>query len=120
MPPKLMADHQMLAKLHEHLGEHHSGALKQESAELKAERIIAAELKRLGWSNSDLSLRLKGDPAKMAIALRLRQRDHPHPETNRQTPLPRHRQKRPHALPQPHQTYPHRCKPKDPKDITIV
>ena len=63
---------QMLAKIEEQLGEHHSGALKQESAEMKAERIIAEELKRHGWSNSDLFLRLKGDRAKMAIALRLR------------------------------------------------
>lgn len=54
------------------MGEHHSGALKQENAALKAERIIAEEFKRLGWSNADLLLRLKGDPAKMAIALRLR------------------------------------------------
>ena len=63
---------QMLAKIEGQLGEHHSGALKKESAEMKAERIIAEELKRLGWSNTDLLLRLKGDPAKMAIALRLR------------------------------------------------
>ena len=63
---------QMLAKIEDQLGEHHSGALKQESAQIKAERIIAEELKRLGWSNADLFLRLKGDPAKMAIALRLR------------------------------------------------
>ena len=39
---------------------------------MKAERIIAGELSRLGWSNAELSLRLKGDPAKMALALRLR------------------------------------------------
>src|SRR5262245_42632221 len=57
---------QMPAKTEEQLGEHHSGALKQESAALKAERIIAEELKRVGWSHSDLLVRLKGDPAKMS------------------------------------------------------
>jgi REP element-mobilizing transposase RayT len=50
----------------------HSGQLRQETAETKAERIIAEELQRLGWTNADLAQRLKGDPAKMAIASRLR------------------------------------------------
>ena len=54
------------------LGEHHSGELKRESAEAKAERIIREELKRLGWSTSELSRRPKSDPAKLAMASRLR------------------------------------------------
>lgn len=54
------------------LGGSHSGALKRESAEAKAERIVAEELHRLAWTESDLAHRLKGDPAKLAIAHRLR------------------------------------------------
>jgi len=63
---------EMLEKMEERLGEHHSGELRRESAEAKAERIISEELVRLGWSQGELSLRRKGDPAKLAIANRLR------------------------------------------------
>jgi hypothetical protein len=56
----------------EQLGEHHAGDLKRESADAKAERIIAEELRRLRWSSADLTLRLKSDPAKLQIAARLR------------------------------------------------
>jgi putative transposase len=62
----------MLALVDGRLGDHHSGQLKQESAEAKAERIIAEELHRLGWTQSDLPLRLKSDPGKLHIANRLR------------------------------------------------
>jgi hypothetical protein len=54
------------------LGENHSGELICQSAAAKAERIIAEELQRAGWTQADLARRLKGDPAKMAIASRLR------------------------------------------------
>ena len=54
------------------LGENHSGELKFQTAEAKAERIIAEELKRRGWKQADLQLRLKSDPAKLQIATRLR------------------------------------------------
>ena len=63
---------ELLAQMENNLGEHHSGELKRESAEVKAERIIAEELQRLGWNRSELSLRRKGDPAKLAIGNRLR------------------------------------------------
>ncbi len=62
----------MLAQMEDKLGDNHSGELKHLTAEAKAERIIAEELHRLGWTQSDLALRLKGDPAKLAIASRLR------------------------------------------------
>ena len=39
---------EMLEKMEDKLGEHHSGELRLESAEAKAERIVAEELKRLG------------------------------------------------------------------------
>jgi hypothetical protein len=36
------------------LGDHHSGELKRESVEAKAERIIAAEWKRRHWTECGL------------------------------------------------------------------
>jgi len=54
------------------LGEHHAGELKRESAELPAERIIAEELRRQGWTEADLGQRRKSDPVKLALATRLR------------------------------------------------
>jgi len=53
-------------------GEHHSGALRQEGAEVKAGRIIEEELRRLGWPESGLAERRKTDPGKLALAARLR------------------------------------------------
>jgi hypothetical protein len=49
-----------------------SGELRQETAEAKAERIIAEELGKLGWAQSELFLRRKRDAVKLAIAARLR------------------------------------------------
>ena len=63
---------EMLERMETRLGEHHSGELRRESAEGKAERIIAEELKRLGWTMTDLTLRRKSDPAKLQMASRLR------------------------------------------------
>ncbi len=48
------------------------GALRRETAEVKAERIVAEELRRLGWTEADLARRHKSDPAKLALAARLR------------------------------------------------
>ena len=53
-------------------GPHHSGQLKRQSAEAKAEGIVREELKRLGRSEGELSQRPKSDPAKLALAARLR------------------------------------------------
>jgi hypothetical protein len=38
----------------------------------EAERIIAEELQRLGWTDQDLPARRKSDPEKLALAARLR------------------------------------------------
>lgn len=62
----------LLERIEGRLGEHHSGELKRECADAKAERIINEELKRLGWDETELSRRAKSDPAKLAIAGRLR------------------------------------------------
>ena len=48
--------------------EHHSGELHRASAEAKAERIIAEELERHGWQESDLAARRKSDAVKLGMA----------------------------------------------------
>lgn len=63
---------QMVERLEGNLGEHHSGELRRESAADKAERIVAEELGRLGWEATELAVRRKNDPGKLAIAARLR------------------------------------------------
>jgi len=63
---------QMLEGMDGKLGEHHAGELRGEAAGAKAERLIAEELKRLGWTEADLAARRKSDPMKLAIAARLR------------------------------------------------
>lgn len=63
---------QMLLRMEGGLGEHHSGELHRQAAEAKAERIVAAELRRLGWREGDLESRRKNDPDKLEIAARLR------------------------------------------------
>ena len=62
----------LLERIEGRLGEHHAGQLRRESAEGKAERIIAEELARLKWKAADLAQRHKSDPEKLAIAARLR------------------------------------------------
>lgn len=54
------------------MGESHAGELRRESAEVRAERIIAEELGWLGWTGTQLRERHKSDPAKLALAARLR------------------------------------------------
>jgi putative transposase len=49
-----------------------SPEVRRESAEAKAERIMAEELKRLRWTAADLEVRRKSDPGKLRIAARLR------------------------------------------------
>ena len=63
----------LLARMEPRLGESHRGRLRQESAEAKAERIIAEALRRLGWKEKDLRERPKGEPSKVELAQRLRQ-----------------------------------------------
>lgn len=63
---------EMIGKMEGKLGRNHAGELHRESAEAKAERIMAEELARLGWDKAQLKNRRKSDPAKLAIATRLR------------------------------------------------
>ena len=61
-----------LEQMENELGADHAGALRRESAEAKAERLVGQELKRLRWTEADLAARRKSDPLKLAIAARLR------------------------------------------------
>ena len=51
---------------------HHSGQLRLETAQAKAERILAEELRRLNCQEADLLSRRKSDPVKLVVAARLR------------------------------------------------
>ena len=48
------------------------GEERRETDEQKAESIVAGELKRHGWKESELGLRPKADKVKIALAQRLR------------------------------------------------
>ena len=63
----------MLAQATERVGAQHNGAERQEIGEAKAERLLREELKKLLWTEEDLTQRRKGDPGKVRIARRLRQ-----------------------------------------------
>ena len=63
---------ELLAQVNAQAGDWHYGEELRESAEAKAERLVAQELKRRKWGASTLAERRKGDPAKIAIAQRLR------------------------------------------------
>src|SRR5271157_1963062 len=64
---------ELLERMEGRLGENHSGQLREEAAEAKAERLIAAEMKRQGWKESELKKRAKTDAGKVALAARLRE-----------------------------------------------
>jgi hypothetical protein len=51
---------------------HHGGEERQESAQEQAERLVRAELTRLGWAEAELQRRRKGDGTKALVAQRLR------------------------------------------------
>ena len=64
---------ELLAAVNAQAGGWHYGEELRESAEAKAERILAKELKRRKWTATTLEARRKGDPGKLAIARRLRE-----------------------------------------------
>jgi putative transposase len=53
-------------------GPSHYGQALQEAIEAKAERLVGAGIKALGWSHADLRVRQKGDPDKVRLARELR------------------------------------------------
>jgi REP element-mobilizing transposase RayT len=60
---------QQMTSLPEHP---YAGEEWQQTAEQKALRVLADELRRRGWSDADLDRRRKGDLEKLSIACRLR------------------------------------------------
>jgi REP element-mobilizing transposase RayT len=63
---------EMLERMEGQLGEHHSGDLRREQAQGRAERIVVEELRGLGWTEADLVSQPKGAAGKLALAARLR------------------------------------------------
>jgi len=63
---------ELLAQMTGRRGAWHYGEEWRESAEERAEGIIAAELKRRGWTEKELQQRRKGDAFKVRVASRLR------------------------------------------------
>ncbi len=63
---------ELLAQMGERRGEWHYREELRESAEERAQRIIAVELKRKGWTERELPARRKGDEFKVRLARRLR------------------------------------------------
>ena len=63
---------EQLERMEGTLGQHHAGELRLETAQARADRLVAQELRRLGWSAEDLVRRPRNDPGKLAIAARLR------------------------------------------------
>jgi putative transposase len=63
---------ELLDQVIKKVGHHHYGSEREESSQEKADRIIAEELRRRGWTLECLKRRDKGDPQKIQIAQRLR------------------------------------------------
>ncbi len=63
---------ELLAQMQEQRGPNHYGEERFESDEARALAVLAEELKRRGWRESELANRGKGDKEKVAIAARLR------------------------------------------------
>jgi putative transposase len=64
---------ELLEKMHAGLKRNHGGVEKRESAEARAAKLLAEELKRRGWKREQLKTRRKGDREKAKIAKRLRE-----------------------------------------------
>jgi putative transposase len=63
---------EMLERTEEGNPETLSGEIKKETGQVKAERIVKEELKRLNWKERDLKVRPKSDPGKLSMGARLR------------------------------------------------
>jgi REP element-mobilizing transposase RayT len=63
---------ELLEQVNTRPGPSHFGDTVQEAIEVRAERLARAGLKRLRWTEQNLSARRKGDPSKVALARELR------------------------------------------------
>ena len=64
----------MLEQVSTRPGPSHFGEAVQEAVEVQADRLIAAGLKRLGWTEEVLRARRKGDASRVRLARSLRSR----------------------------------------------
>jgi hypothetical protein len=62
----------LLQRLHGSLGPDHAGQIRRQAGQVRAEAIIAAKLRELGWKEAHLSQGAKVDANKLALAARLR------------------------------------------------
>ena len=65
---------ELLEQVRTRPGPSHFGEAVVEAQEVRAERLVAEGLKRLGWSEADLGRRRKGEPGKVELARELRSR----------------------------------------------
>jgi len=63
---------ELLLAAAERVGRNHYGVERRESGQEKADRLLRVALRELGWRETDLERRHKGDPAKVKIARGLR------------------------------------------------
>jgi putative transposase len=63
---------ELLEQMHRSFQAHHGGEERQESCEEQAQRLLERELKRLNWTEQDLTARRKGDGVKGQLAKTLR------------------------------------------------
>jgi len=63
---------ELLAQMKERVKEHDYGDERLETEQARAEALVQAGMRRLGWKEGDLEARRKGDPDKLKLALRLR------------------------------------------------
>jgi putative transposase len=63
---------ELLQQVNERPGASHFGPAVQEAAEVGAERLAVALLRRVGWTEEQLKRRRKGDPGKVELARELR------------------------------------------------
>jgi len=62
----------LLDRMPASISEHHHARERTQTDEQKAQAIISARLKKLGWAKADLVSRRKSDPHKVALATELR------------------------------------------------
>jgi REP-associated tyrosine transposase len=65
---------ELLEQVRTRPGPSHFGEAVQQAVEVQAERLVAASLQRLGWTEEELRRRRKGDPSKVELAVALRSR----------------------------------------------
>ena len=63
---------ELLEQVSQRAGASHSGEAVQEAEHARAEWLVVAGLKRLGWNEVDLEARRKGEPRKVELAGELR------------------------------------------------